>query len=370
MGDHWSRLRRPANWPVYGRQERFDTETPQSLCTQAVSRGRSTVNVVPTVPRSAPPVPHEHLKPYASILLLECLSNNQGQAFEQLISYTKSRLQRAGDDRVRMLANGFGDMGTLARTAGNGRPRAFDQVLGYVYVRAQPPSWVTADAGYVDVKHEVFVAMRQDRLVAIHCEGSVRDILQRWITREPPPPFRRISSGVLQGAFLRGEAKGLWLRGTHARRVTRPDNKTISGMRLQDALTVFEDSSYAMSSARVALPDGNTQTALSGIVGTTPRRALVWNRATTSFADFADLVLDVLELVNEVRVEGSELERPFPLLATGVDDLSSVRGAYDVSCLSPDELAGSPGISDAVVAAAETLQGSILDVRPESTSSA
>src|SRR6202030_3594725 len=113
------------------------------------------------------------------------------------------------------------------------------------------------------------------------------------------PPFTRVSQNILQGALLRGEAKGLWLRGTHVRSAIRPDTKHITGRRVQDALSPLEDSSFAMSAARSRLPEDAARTALLGIVGTVPRKGIVWNRQSQDFNEFLAASIEALELIEE-----------------------------------------------------------------------
>ena len=65
---------------------------------------------------------------------------------------------------------------------------------------------------------------------------------------DPKPGFKRVRGALLQTAFLRGAARGLWLRGTHRRQATKADSKNLSGVSLGEALSPFEDASFALSS--------------------------------------------------------------------------------------------------------------------------
>lgn len=116
-----------------------------------------------------------------------------------------------------------------------------------------------------------------------------------------------------------------------------------------------------MSTARAALPDDPSHTALTGNVGTTPRRALVWNKPTPSFSEFVAAVIDALDMVAETVASGSTLDSPYPMLATESHDLSKVYGAYDVTTLGPDDLPGID-ISEDLLIAAETLQRAVFAV--------
>src|SRR5262249_40688884 len=130
------------------------------------------------------------------------------------------------------------------------------EVDGFVCEVTAPASWAMPDTHFLETSLDLVVALGRRRLVAIHCDSGLGEAIQTWLDKDPRPPFRRIPPGALNAALLTGEAKGLWLRGTHVRRTTKADSKNISGMRLQDALSPLEDSSYAMGSARAELPDG------------------------------------------------------------------------------------------------------------------
>ena len=136
--------------------------------------------------------------------------------------------------------------------------------------------------------------------------------MQTWTDKRPHPSYSRIPPGVLNAALLKGEAKGLWLRGTHARRTTKPDSKNLSGRRLQDALNPLDDSSFSMGSARAELPADPALGRLSGVVGTTPRKSLVWVSATDGFDQFVQVIRDLLKLIDATMDAGESVESPFP----------------------------------------------------------
>lgn len=171
---------------------------------------------------------------------------------------------------------------------------------------------------------------------------------------------------ILQEAFLQGEARGLWLRGTHRRQTTKADTKNLSGLSLGDALNPFEDSSFALTSGRSSLPDPQPTAALTGVVGTTPRRAWVWNSRTDSLATFVSVAREALGLVAHVMASPSNA-LPFPELAVEVDTLTGVRAAYDAYISEPEELAQLPDVSDDVIIRAEVLRDVLIDVMGDPT---
>ena len=219
------------------------------------------------------------------------------------------------------------------------------------------PQWIDADSGYVDTEFNLALVFRRNNLIAVHTDlPSLRDGIQSWLNKSPAPPFRRISEGFLNAAFVKGDTKGLWLRGTHARRTTKADTKNISGRRLDDALLPHEDSSFAMGSVRVMLPDDLGLAALSGPIGTTPRKSQLWAGVADDIADFFAKANDALVLVEDALAAGLSVEQPFPLLARREADLSTVSGAFDFSLLDPADVA--PSIS----ASAELLESATIDL--------
>src|SRR5450755_407517 len=206
------------------------------------------------------------LRPYISLLFLECTEKREGLAFGELTDFMKSARKTRAHSTCTALGSGLENISSFLRRD----PESYgvDQIDGFIYKLESNPSWAMPGSAYVDTRHVLSIALRRGRIFAVYCEPSLRDAIARWLKREPLPPFSRVSQNILQGAFLRGEAKGLWLHGTHVRSATRPDTKHITGRRVQDALSPLEDSSFAMSAARSRLPEDAARTALLGIVGT------------------------------------------------------------------------------------------------------
>ncbi len=164
----------------------------------------------------------------------------------------------------------------------------------FAYRTTKVPSWAKRGSEFAVIVDELSVAVQRNDLVAVHCPRGQVDALQRWLDGDPRPAFRRVPGPILQEAFLQGEARGLWLRGTHRRQTTKADTKNLSGLSLGDALNPFEDSSFALTSGRSSVPNPQPTAALIGIVGTTPRRAWVWNSRTDSFASFVAIAREAL----------------------------------------------------------------------------
>lgn len=236
-----------------------------------------------------------------------------------------------------------------------------DETIVTVHRIERKPGWLKESA-YIDTSHELTIAIRKSRLIAICAVGPVRDALQKWLDKPPLPHLRRIPAAVLEDALLRGESKSLWLRGTHPRRNTKADSKAIVGPDLRAALTPFDDTTFAMSSARSTLSDTPMRTAFKGTVGTTPQSSLIWNRQTESTDEFFQCIREPLVVIEDALDNPSGENTSFPLLAQQVYDLSGVSGAYEISCANPTEMPAGLSESDEKWEAAELLQSAVLNV--------
>lgn len=314
----------------------------------------------PGTPPVAPqPLPLNALHPHTSFVVLEC-TGDPGQGFDRLMNFLRSRQGRTRRPaEATVVANGHPDTPLPTLT-----DLGVDQVDGFIRRIDAPPSWADETSGLIDAGHCLTLALRRHSLIAVHTETTIRNRLQVWLDRHPRPDLRRLPPEVFEVGLLKGEAKGLFLRGTHARRTTRPDSKNINGIKLQDALTPLEDGSFALSSARAVLLDDPNRTALIGTVGTTPLSSLVWLKPTKDFVEFASTAVDMLDLFEELLSDDLPATRAFPQLAQHTVDLAGVHGPYDVVPLAPEAIVGTPDLNDEKWAAAVLLQRAHLEVLP------
>lgn len=305
----------------------------------------------PMSPESSPEssLPWQELRPFISVIVLDCVADDPAAAFGRLVRY----LEKISQDIT--------GEATIVASA-DGVAADVDQLAGFVMRRQAPPSWATQDSGLVDVTHHLTVVLRRQRLVAVHTDDATSTKLQRWLDSPPRPRFRRLPPAVLEGTLLGGEAKGLWLRGTDKRTTTRPDTKNLGGQRLQDALDPFDDASFAMGSARAAMPPDPARSSLRGTVGATPRKSLVWLRSASSFDVYARTVTELLDVL--AAALGHEQRPAFPMLAREITELGGVYGAYDVLVSPPEELLTLPGLGEDRDAA-EMVRNAVLAVRGE-----
>jgi len=317
-----------------------------------------------------PRISADLLQPYASFLILECVIDNAHEAFEALFEEIMRRSLEGGRGQRELVARGL-NLGAIPPSSIIWLGEEVYQTDSLIYRCRQSPSWASDEQPhYTDVEHRLAIALRRDRLIAVHCDPSLRDGIQRWLDRVDPPKLQRVAESVLNAAFIRGETKRLWLHGTHPRRATVPDNKIIGGTDVDATLLGFVDGSFAMSSARVAIPDDLGLEALLGAVGTSPGKSQIWNRPTNGTAEFLAVANEALMLVADVMAAGATVDRPFRLLTVEVRSLADVRNAYDLLVVDADSIRLIPDHDEDLLAAAEILDRALLfiDGDPKSSS--
>lgn len=309
---------------------------------------------------SLPTLHPDALQPYASFAVLVYTGPDVNLACSAIAAQLKrSALKETAVRSSTLIADGLAEgwLRGVFEVPGD----EIVNIEAFAYRTTRTPSWAKRGSEYAVTVDELTVAFQRNDLVAVHCPRNQVDALQRWLDGNPKPAFRRVPGPILQEAFLQGEARGLWLRGTHRRQTTKADTKNLSGLSLGDALNPFEDSSFALTSGRSSVPDSQPTVALTGVVGTTPRKAWVWNSRTDSLSTFVSIAREALLLVADVMASPSNT-LPFPELAVEVDSLSGVRAAYDAYISEPEELAQLPDVSDDALARAEVLRDVLIDV--------
>jgi hypothetical protein len=306
-----------------------------------------------------PLIKADDLKPYASLMILESTSQDHESMMDALCDQMqRASLKVRSPNQAVVVASGIADIDAyLATSLVSGR---VDQAWGFVYRKTLLPAWAALHSGYSNVEHEIGVVLRRNSLIAVHCNGSLRTSMQNWLDRFPRPSLRRVDPAILQGAFLKGDAKGLWLRGAQAPTTARPDSKTAAGRRLQDTLNSFEDGGFALASARASIETSLSLEEFTGTVGTTPRHSIVWSRPTASFPEFIKLVMEIFEVIEETIASGGAVERPYPVLAEESTDLSAVSGAFDLVIATADDLPVGSDVDPDVLNAVSYLERATL----------
>jgi len=313
-----------------------------------------------------PVIPVAAISPFVSLTIVEITQEDFHLGFRRLVDELKSRALKAKKGQRCFVAEGIEPAFFEADDARWMGSDIYD-ADAFVVRCERSPQWLRNGTAYVDTEYKIVVLFRRENLVVIQTDlDALRNSVQSWLDKSPPPPYRRIPDGLLNAAFLGGDTKGIWLRGTHVRRSTKADAKNLSGSRLQDALLPHADSSFAMGSARAALPNDLGLAALTGVVGTTPRKSHIWvNQAASGMLDFFAKANDALVLIQDTSASGLSIERPFPLLAHAEKDINQVAGAFDFSVLGPDDIAARDADPERIDAASVLTDATIyLDSRP------
>ncbi|MFD9733476.1 hypothetical protein [Umezawaea sp. NPDC059074] len=253
----------------------------------------------------------------------------------------------------------------LAANQGVDLDGGVDQLTGFVRQQRDRPTWAAEGSEFEDTVHRLTVALRRRKLVAVHCDNSAQNRLQRWLDKPPRPEFIRIPPRVLEGALHRGDAKSLWTRGVHRPRTTKADTKSTGGQRLQDTANPAADGTYTVGAARSELPDDPNRVVLNGIIGSSLAESSAWFKPSPDFPTFVTAVVELLDLIENELAHGSG-EEVFANFAREVFSLDNVKGAYEIRVVPSDDLPSHT--PDSVCEAAVLLQDAVLDLTGASNS--
>lgn len=313
-----------------------------------------------------------HIRPYVSLLVLQIEDfESPQQVFDTMLGRVRSRRRVAATD-VSIVASGLEvDGRSIASSTGapSSPPVAgFDQGAALVLRRMKPAPWAMEGSPYIDVEHELFLAVRRGQLVAVSGSESAHRAVTTWLDKPPLPAIRRVRIGSMNAALLgSGEARTMWLKHTRGKSAIRPDAKSLSGLDLEPTLDPIGDGSYALSSVRIQMPEQPPEqiqrTAFTGTVGTTPRKSRVWSGPSGSAGEFFTAVEEVLAMIQDALDAGADLTNPFSRLAAHVDSLDGVQGAFEFSCPGVEEMIAHEATPEQI-AAAEALQGALIVAEP------
>jgi hypothetical protein len=311
------------------------------------------------------------LRPYFSITIIECTSDDPRRAFDSLQRFLRREAGKPGRaTSVEPLAEvEYGEDGG-ADTAPIGAFIAlgFDRVYGLVRRRTGPPAWAPGDSNFIDTVNQLTLAMTRNRLVAIRTEMISSPALLSWVAK-PTTPYRALAPEILDGTFS-GDSTMVWLQGVHRRRASKADFKALGGSRLQDAMDPLDDASYAMSAVAINLVPATESAVLRGRLTISSDKSSIAFKSMSTLFDFVVATEETLSMLEKSITTEEPLDATFPELATRERDLSRVRGAYDIRIASPEEIQGMPGADEATVERAELLRSCVLEVEGDPGSAA
>lgn len=311
------------------------------------------------------PVPWSVVKPYLSLIVLECLDEDPSISFGVLRRQLEKPGRRVPGKHSEVVARS-----ELTREAGDSVDGAgslefleIDQLFGLVRRKSSPPGWASDSAELIEVTYDLVLAVRRERLVAVRADGNAADRLQKWLNQPGQKQLCRISSKVLEATFMVGAAKGLWLTQVQRPSRLRPTSKATVGVDLGEGLDPLEDSNYAMGSARCEMPEDPEIVFLKGAVGVTVRHSQLWFKDSPDCRTYFLTVSEVLQLVSAMRKTEVVGTDQFRYLAQEVKDLGRVSGAFEISPVDPDSFPTGSAGGEERREAATLLQDAVLKVK-------
>ncbi|RZQ61209.1 hypothetical protein [Amycolatopsis suaedae] len=303
------------------------------------------------------------LKPFMSVIVLQC-AGNPTHAFGALVRLLKK------PGRARQGANVWTVAESELTAASNGvipglgdlESLQVDQLFGCVKRQQGRPGWALATSDYVNVSHELTVALRREELIAVRAERNVLDRLQRQLDTVPRPPLRRLGSSILEEAFMQGAAKNIWMRSIQRRSALRPASKAVGGDDVGVALDPVEDGFFAWDAARCAMPDDPEIVYLKGKIGVTISNSQIWFKDSPDFQTYVLTMGEILDIIAEVNKKPTGFSA-FPVTAREVFDLTGVSEAYEVIPVDLEALPESLRGGEELENAATLLQDSFLNVQ-------
>ncbi len=308
-------------------------------------------------------VPWNELKPYMSVIVLRCIGEPV-LAFGALVRLLKKPAKARQGTTVRTIAESELSLAGAEVVPGLDSLESLqvDQLFGCVRRQQSRPGWVLATSEYVNVSHELIVALRREELIAVRADRNVLDRLQKELDKPPRPPLRRLGVGILEEAFMQGAAKNIWMRSIQRRSALRPASKAIGGDNLGVALDPVEDAFFAWNAARCEMPEDPDVVYVKGKVGVTVSNSQIWFKDSPDFHTYVHTMGEILGITAEV-IETPTGFSAFPVTAREVFDLSDVSEAYEVLPIDMDSLPESLRGGDEAEEAATLLQNAVLDVQ-------
>lgn len=303
-----------------------------------------------------------NLNPYVSLVAWEYVGSHR-EAVVPLLGRELARasLRTGRGRRAVVIAHGLPD-GWLERTLQAG-PGEFLRVHAYIYRLEKAPSWGT---GYEDVTHHLCLLLQRNNYVAIHGPKDDLEALDRRLLRSDVSlELVSVSADTLEGVFLQGDTKNVWLKAIHSPTTVKADTKAYSGSSVSHVSDLTEDRTYALVSGRSELTQ-EAEGGLDGTWGTTPSVGRIWKGPTPSLSSYVLVVRHALATIEERR--HSAPPSPLSMLARRMDSFDGVVGAFDLTIADPEEVLQRPNASELLVETADYLQGKILDIEGSDTS--
>jgi hypothetical protein len=220
-------------------------------------------------------------------------------------------------------------------------------VISYWHTVSTQPHWLASLPSTQQEKYSGLLAERKCHLSVVLFSddftvlASTDSTLRRRLSSFLVSDFRQpggvltcevMSEEAMSSAFLKGQARQLWMQGLHRRTYLKPDSKTLLGQDLREAINPFSDQTYRLKSAlsdwrvrslgSVDLFDGIPHDSAlrqqevndlvstvakdpAKMIGVSFRDSFVWSRSTKDFNDFIAEVDDLCKIVKNLGASQS-----------------------------------------------------------------
>ncbi|WP_091292914.1 hypothetical protein [Amycolatopsis xylanica] len=301
------------------------------------------------------------MNPFLSITVLECVGDDVDVAFKEFQRF----LRKTANDRGRANAvNVWSERTVGAREVvdevGVLGDFGFDGLFFIARELVRVPGWASKESGLADVCQQLMMALRRNRLVAVYGEVPSSERLQTWVRRTGT--FRFVSQPVLAATF-NGDARMVWMRGMHRRRLTKPDSKALGGQRVQDTLDGLDDSTFALAAAKFFYEPVDDKALLREVITVNPAKSTISWKRTSDFPMFLAAAGEALDMLELGLVSEAEPEPPFVELAIPETDLGKVRDAFEISVADVDGEQADSAEYEELAERAELLRSAIVAVR-------
>jgi hypothetical protein len=269
------------------------------------------------------------LVPYISAVLarapasgLDSLLSTLVEEVVKIIPKVDSGTNRAVVERIDPAATSVG-AGTL-------------HSAGLIYSETRSPRWAPGTA-MQDVTHQLVLVCRRARTIAIVTTdpGMGRRLYGLFGSADSASfgKLAKLPAAQLNGAFLGGETRTVWMSGLHRRTTYKADSKILAGTDLKAVLEPLGDQTYRFTAAR-GLVGGITspvRTSNEVVVGVNPLKSRIWAGPSKEWNDFATRTWHLLGAASDAE----PLPDPLPVLASAATTQANLEVPYDVSLIDP-----------------------------------
>lgn len=287
------------------------------------------------------------LVPYISAALARAPAAGLGEVLDNLVNEAANLIPAIATGPTRTVVERIQSAQT---SVGHGSL----YTAGLIYTEARAPRWAP-NAALQDVAHQLVLVSRRSRSIAIvTTDAAMGRRLGALFGDSDSPAFgklTRIPPAQLNGAFLGGETRTVWMSGLHRRTAYKADSKVLAGSDLRAAIEPLGDQTYRFTAAR-ALVDGITSPRRDSdetVVGVNPLKSRIWAGPSKDWSDFASITWHLLGTADDADA----LDDPLPVLASAISKDAQPEVPYDVSIVDPILLTSGGDIAPDRLAEAE-----------------